>query len=78
MYYCFSVSKHEDILCKFQKTHDAHNNGDHFCSREFEDKEECIKFAHDIERMKYERGETQYIIKLTTNPLWNFFVGYSA
>lgn len=76
MYYCFSVSKDEAILNKFQKVYDAHNNGDHFCSREFSDKEECIRFAQEIERMKYEICETQYVIKLTTNPNWNFFVGY--
>ena len=76
MYYCFTVSKDESILRKFQKTYDANNNGDHFCSREFSDKDECIRFAHDIERMKYEINETRYVIKLTTNPLWNLFVGY--
>lgn len=76
MFYCFSVSKDAAILNKFQKTYDAHNNGEHFCSREFSDKEECIRFAQEIERMKNEICEMQYIIKLTTNPIWNVFVGY--
>lgn len=60
--YCYTVTVSPRIAREFQVNDYDRTNSVFFCGSKFTDKESCISFAEDIERMKAEIQETNWTI----------------
>lgn len=76
MFFCFTISRHEDVVRKFQRNHLCKNDGVYFLSSMFDSKDACLDFAVEIEGIKADHNEFNYIIKCTKDPAWNPFVAF--
>lgn len=60
--YCYTVTVSPRIAREFQVYDYDRTNCVFFCGSRFTDKESCISFAEDIERMKADIQETNWTI----------------
>ena len=67
-FFIFTISGIDQVVNMFQKKEDVWYYPDtYFLGSEFKSKEDALKFACEVERLKFENGETNFTIKATHN-----------
>lgn len=72
--YVFTITRLNSLLDIFQVSEPADNEGLFFVASKFANKEEAMDFARDVEQIKFENDELNYIIKPTYDIGYNLFL----
>ena len=65
-FFIFTISEIDQVINMFQKKEDTWCYPDtYFLGSEFRSKEDALNFASEVERLKFENGETKFTIKAT-------------
>ena len=65
-FFIFTISGINQVVNMFQKREDSWYYPDtYFLGSEFKSKEDALEFAHEVEKIKFENGETKFAIKAT-------------
>ena len=65
-FFIFTISEIDQVVNMFQKKEGTWYYPDtYFLGSEFKSKEDALDFAHEVEKIKFENGETRFTIKAT-------------